>query len=160
MSWLSSETPIPVHRMAIRARLYYTTPRVHKASLASRYTLYRSRTPSSTMADVNTMVTFCKGISNYLGSADLSDFTITCCGHKWPVHRFCLSLYSSVLAKACNGDFKVRALIPQRCAVFQANEIIGGPTDGVRLLGVSGGKHRRARQVSVQFRLRCVGRGA
>lgn len=67
------------------------------------------------MANKDTMVTFCEGISNFLGSADLSDFTITCGGHKWPVHRLCLSLHSSVLAKACNGDFKARYLVPSPC---------------------------------------------
>ncbi|EME38458.1 hypothetical protein DOTSEDRAFT_93795, partial [Dothistroma septosporum NZE10] len=47
---------------------------------------------------------FCKSMSNFLGGANLSDFTITCGDDIWPIHRLCLSLHSGVIAKAYNGE--------------------------------------------------------
>lgn len=54
----------------------------------------------------NQKMAFCDGLAKIAESVTLSDFTITCQGKKWPVHRVVLSLHSSVLGRACNGEFK------------------------------------------------------
>lgn len=59
-------------------------------------------------ADFGPKVAFSDGLARLAGSADLSDFTITCGQKKWPVHRVVLSLHSSVLARSCSGGFIVR----------------------------------------------------
>ncbi|EME43778.1 hypothetical protein DOTSEDRAFT_130545 [Dothistroma septosporum NZE10] len=48
---------------------------------------------------------FCNRLARFAGNGALSDFTITCKGKKWPVHRLVLSLQSPVLAKSCGGEF-------------------------------------------------------
>ena len=57
------------------------------------------------MGDYTAKQALCGGLARYLDSAALSDFTITCNGQQWKVHRLILSLHSPVFAKACDGLF-------------------------------------------------------
>lgn len=45
-------------------------------------------------------------MANSLDDPRFSDFTIKCGGHSIAVHRVMLDAASSVLAKACSGEFK------------------------------------------------------
>jgi hypothetical protein len=42
-----------------------------------------------------------------LKDGSYSDFTITCHGREWKVHKFLLSARSSVLETSCYGSFEV-----------------------------------------------------
>ena len=41
------------------------------------------------------------------GNDTLKDFVVKCGASEWKVHGAVLSLHSSVLARACGGNFKV-----------------------------------------------------
>ncbi|EME43757.1 hypothetical protein DOTSEDRAFT_71563 [Dothistroma septosporum NZE10] len=57
------------------------------------------------MADANAEQAFLSAIAQLAQRADLSDFTIICKDKEWHVHRVILASHSSVLNRACSGEF-------------------------------------------------------
>lgn len=58
-----------------------------------------------------------------LKSENFSDFTITCPGKVFKVHKAIISAESSYLAVCCGEKFKVRTLLARGQCVLAADEI-------------------------------------